>query len=233
MSLPFFYEENLPVTDQFRVNEESSRHIAQVLRMKEGGQILITNGKGDMLRAQILSAHKKSTEVKIIGRDFLGEPKPKSAVAISLIKNDGRFEWFVEKATEIGISTIIPLICRRTQKTHLRRERIQSIIISAMIQSRQLWLPELSETVGLDELLRSHDNYDQKFIAHCLEEKKRDLKNTLIDKTKSRIILIGPEGDFVEEEIRNAIQINYVPVALGSTRLRTETAGIMASVLLV
>lgn len=232
MTLPLFYEEDLPAINKFKTNEESSRHITQVLRMKEGEQILITNGKGHMLTAQITSPHKKNTEVNIIHRDFFPSEKTKSAVAVSLIKNTSRFEWFIEKATEIGISAIIPLLCSRTEKTHFRRERMQSIIISAMLQSRQVWLPELWEPVKFDNFIKTKD-YNQKFIAHCIEEKKVDLKNSFIDKIKSRIILIGPEGDFTEEEIREAIQQNYIPVSLGNTRLRTETAGILAAVLLV
>lgn len=231
MTLPLFYEEDLPVAGQFKLNEESSRHIALVLRMKEGEQILITNGKGYTLITQIVLAHKKNTEVKIIQRDFSPIGKPKPAIAISLIKNTGRFEWFVEKATEIGISTIIPLICSRTEKTHFRRERIQSILISAMLQSRQAWLPELCEPIKLDDVIKS-ENYICKFIAHCLEEKKMDLKNALPDEAASKLILIGPEGDFTKDEIRAAMLHNFIPVSLGDNRLRTETAGIVAAVLL-
>lgn len=232
MPLPLFYEEDLPAIEQFKLNEESSRHITQVLRMREGEQIQITDGKGYTLTAQIVSPHKKNTEVKVAHRDFLPMQKPKSVIAISLIKNTGRFEWFVEKATEIGISTIIPLLCSRTEKTHFRRERIQSILISAMLQSRQSWLTELSEPVKLDELIKSK-GYDLKFIAHCLQEKKMDLKNALPDKATSRLILIGPEGDFTKDEIQAAILHNFIPVSLGDNRLRTETAGIVAAVLLV
>ena len=231
MSLPFFFEENLPASDPFILSEESSRHISQVLRMKDGDQLLITNGKGYTLTTKIISAHKKKTEVNILAKEFLPSQKPKVAIAISPIKNTSRFEWFIEKATEIGVSTIIPLLCKRTEKTHFRSVRIQSILKSAMLQSRQAWLPELWEPVKLNELMNNKD-YDQKFIAHCLKEKKTDLKNSEINKFNSKIILIGPEGDFTEEEIRMATLQNYIPVSLGETRLRTETAGIVAAVLL-
>ena len=135
----------------------------------------------------------------------------------------------LEKATEIGISEIIPLICKRTEKTHFREERMKTILTSAMLQSRQVWLPELSAPVKINEL--KNENYEQKFIAHCIEEDKKEL-NGLIDKKVSKIILIGPEGDFTEEEIQTAVQQNYIPVSLGKTRLRTETAGLVAAVLL-
>jgi 16S rRNA (uracil1498-N3)-methyltransferase len=230
MALPYFFEENLTGSDEFILNEETSRHICQVLRMKENEQINITNGKGYTILAQIISSDKKKTKVKSIEKSFSEQPGPKTAIAISLIKNNNRFEWFAEKATEIGISEIIPLICQRTEKTHFKTERIKSILISAMLQSQQSWLPELREPVKILEAIKD-ENFDQKFIAHCLEEEKNLLKN-IVKSNASKIILIGPEGDFTEAEIQVAVQKKYIPVSLGNTRLRTETAGIAAAVLL-
>lgn len=232
MSLPFFYEEYIPVSERFMVSEDSARHISQVLRIKEGEQIMITNGKGHLLTVEILSSDKKKMEVNIILREFLPLQRSKSTIAISLIKNMNRFEWFIEKATEIGVTSIIPLLCKRTERNHFRTARIKSILISAMLQSRQVWLPEISEPVELDELIKIK-GYDQKFIAHCLEEGKMDLRNVLTDKAASKLILIGPEGDFTENEIRETLLQDFIPVSLGETRLRTETAGIVAAVLLV
>ena len=228
---PFFFEENLAFSDEFILSEESSRHIAQVLRMKQGDLITITNGKGQTLTAEISIPDKKKTKVKVIQNKFSKRSSPITAIAISLIKNTNRFEWFVEKATEIGISSIIPLICNRSEKTHFRIERITSILKSAMLQSQQSWLPEISEPVKFHDFIVSN-NYDQKFIAHCLPEQKSELRNT-VQSNSSKIILIGPEGDFTEDEIQKAIEKNYMPVNLGETRLRTETAGIVAAVLLV
>lgn len=228
---PFFYEENLALSDEFFLSEESSRHIAQVLRMKEAELITITNGKGQTLTAEIISPHKKKTKVKVIQNKFSERPLPLTAIAISLIKNTNRFEWFAEKATEIGISCIIPLICKRSEKIHFKIERITSILKSAMLQSQQSWLPEISEPVKFLDFIES-ENYEQKFIAHCLPEEKKELRNA-VQSDSSKIILIGPEGDFTEDEIQMAIKKNYVPVSLGDTRLRTETAGIAAAVLLV
>lgn len=230
MASAFFFEENLPDSDEFILSEETSRHITQVLRMKEEAQIIITNGNGHTVTTKIISADKKKTKVKVLHKEFLEKQKPKVAIAISLIKNANRFEWFAEKATEIGISAIIPLICKRSEKTHFRIERIRSILISAMLQSQQSWLPEISEPVKFFDLLNK-ENYQQKFIAHCLPERKKELKDVL-KKDASKIILIGPEGDFTEEEIAQAIHQNYIPVSLGETRLRTETAGVVAAVLL-
>lgn len=231
MQLPFFFEESFPDSNQFVLSENSSRHIAQVLRMKEGELIQLTNGKGYTLTAEIVSPHKKNTEVKITERTFIPQRKPKIAIAISFIKNTGRFEWFLEKATEIGVSEIIPLLCTRTEKTHFREERMKTILVSAMLQSRQAWLPELSAPVTIIELIKDK-SYDQKFIAHCLNEEKAELKNVITNASSSKIILVGPEGDFTKEEIEAALEQDYKPVSLGETRLRTETAGLVAAVLL-
>lgn len=230
MASPFFFEKDIPDSDEFTLNEETSRHITQVLRMKEEAKILITNGNGQTVTTKIISADKKKTKVKILLKEFSEPQKPKTAIAISLIKNTSRFEWFAEKATEIGISAIIPLICKRSEKTHFRMERIRSILISAMLQSQQSWLPEISEPAKFFDVI-TKENYQQKFIAHCLPEEKRELKD-VVKKDASKIILIGPEGDFTEEEIEQAIHQNYMSVGLGVTRLRTETAGIVAAVLL-
>jgi 16S rRNA (uracil1498-N3)-methyltransferase len=204
MASPFFFEENLPLSDDFVLSEETSKHVSQVLRMKEGEAIRITNGKGQTLIAEIVLSDKKKTKVKTVRKEFSESQKPEIIIAISLIKNTNRFEWFVEKATEIGVSAIIPLICKRSEKTHFRMERIRSILISAMLQSQQSWLPGISEPVKFAELVKN-GNQPQKFIAHCLPEEKKELKD-ISAKANSRIILIGPEGDFTEEEIQLAIQ---------------------------
>ena len=231
MALPLFFEENLSDANQFTLSEDSSRHIVQVLRMQEGEQLLLTNGRGLQLTVEIEVPHKKKTGVKIKNKEFILLPQPSTAIAVSIIKNSGRFEWFLEKATEIGISQIIPLISTRTERTHFREERMKTILISAMLQSRQVWLPELSAPIKISELMQN-GIYEQKFIAHCIDEEKKVLDHSTVNKTLSRIVLIGPEGDFTEEEIKAAIQNNYIPVSLGETRLRTETAALVAAVLL-
>ncbi|HXR84871.1 MAG TPA: RsmE family RNA methyltransferase [Hanamia sp.] len=231
MASPFFFEENLSSSDEFILGEETSRHIVQVLRMKENEEIILTNGNGQTKTAQIVFPDKKKTKVKVVHSEFNEPPKPKTAIAISLIKNNNRFEWFLEKAAEIGISAIIPMICKRTEKIHFRLERMKSILISAMLQSQQSWLPEISEPAKFSDVIKN-EKFDQKFIAHCIDKEKNELKN-VVEEYSSRIILIGPEGDFTEEEIENAIEQNYLPVSLGATRLRTETAGLVAAVFLV
>ncbi|MGN6247843.1 MAG: RsmE family RNA methyltransferase [Ginsengibacter sp.] len=230
MTSPYFFEENPPVEGDFTVSEETSRHLIQVLRMKEGEEIIITNGKGYTLKCTIAFADKKKTKVRITEKTFHERPNPLVAIGVSLIKNNNRFEWLAEKATEIGISAIIPLLCKRTEKSHFKKERTKSILISAMLQSQQSWLPEIYEATKFTKVIKSSD-YEQKFIAHCTEDDKTELKN-LVKENASKIILIGPEGDFTNEEIEEALNENFVPVSLGNTRLRTETAAVVAAVLL-
>lgn len=231
MQLPYFFEENIPTSGNFFLSEVSSKHIAQVLRMKEGEEINIINGKGDLLTTSVVIANKRKTEVSIKNWKAYSKSNQKISVAISPIKNNNRFEWFLEKATEIGVSEIIPVICNRTEKNSMKVERMHNIIVSAMLQSRQAWMPELKETVQFPEIIKSA-GYEQKFIAHCNVGEKKTLKD-FDTGNFSRIILIGPEGDFTENEITAAGQNNFIPVSLGETRLRTETAGIVAAVLLM
>ena len=231
MQLPYFFEEELPLSEEFTLSESTSRHMVQVLRMKEGELIQLTNGNGYLLTAKIIFSHKKETRVHVTQRENIPGEEPGITIAVSFIKNAGRFEWFLEKATEIGISHIIPLICKRTEKSHLKEDRMKTIMVSAMLQSRQVWLPSLSYPVPIAQLVNTHQA-DQKFIAHCMEEKKQELQKAKDQKARSKIILIGPEGDFTPVEIEIAIENNFIPVSIGYTRLRTETAAMVAAVLL-
>ena len=229
MALPLFYEENMPGSGSFILSEETSRHVIQVLRKQKDDQLSLTNGKGQTHLTQIIQPNKKSTTVNILSTSFTPPPSPRISIALSLIKNKVRFEWFLEKATEIGVQQIIPMICERTEKETFRLERMNNILISAMLQSNQSWLPQLSPPVYYSDILKS-SNHPNKFIAHCLENEKKNLGEIM--RSGDRIILIGPEGDFTQQEIDLAVQSNFTPVTLGHTRLRTETAGLVACVLL-
>ena len=231
MQLPYFYiEQYNPQESQFILNEENSRHIVQVLRMQVGEKLLLTDGKGNLITAEIVDAHKKHCTVKSLEKDFNSSPSPQLIIAISPLKNNSRFEWFLEKATEIGITSIVPIICTRTEKQRIRGERLQNILVSAMLQSRQTWLPVMTEPVDYKKYIsgQSFTSIPQKFIAHCAEEDKQLLRPNSLPS----IILIGPEGDFTPEEIDEAIKAGCSPVTLGNTRLRTETAGVVAATLL-
>lgn len=231
MPLPNFYMEKItPVEGIVNLQEEASKHIIQVLRMKVGETLQLTDGAGNLHTAEITDDHKRTAAVKILHSE-LHQPGPvKITIAISLLKNTSRLEWFLEKATEIGITEIIPLICERTERQHFRSDRMKSITISAMLQSQQAWLPQLSDPVGYEEALK-RIHADQKFIAHCLPGNKQTL-TSLLQKDTSIAILIGPEGDFTPSEIELAFQNKFIPISLGETRLRTETAGVVAAALL-
>ncbi|SDC08469.1 RsmE family RNA methyltransferase [Niabella drilacis] len=233
LQLPFFYiSEYIPGEKNIILDENNSRHVVQVLRMQTGEALHLTDGKGHLLTAEIADPHKKHCGVSITNTAFLEPCYPRITIAISLLKNANRFEWFLEKATEIGVASIVPLVSERTEKDRAKTERLQQILISALLQSRQVWLPQMPEPVKYTDFIkdRGFQAIPRKFIAHCLEEEKYSLKDRQVD--ADCIILIGPEGDFTTEEIGAALANGYQPVTLGATRLRTETAGVVAAALL-
>ena len=232
MPTPYFYIASLKSPgESFVLNENSSRHVVQVLRMQVGENLRLTDGKGGMVLASISEAHKKHCRVTVIEKN-VEEPSPRRVrIALSLLKNANRFEWFLEKATELGIAEIIPLKCTRTEKQQFRTERMRGILESALIQSQQVWLPVLHEPVNFDQYI-SQEQSDQKFIAHCEPGTKSRLSEIIQTSLKSQLILIGPEGDFTPDEIRLAIERNFMPVTLGDNRLRSETAAVAAAAVL-
>ena len=229
--MPIFFEEHLPAAGKLVLSPESSRHIVRVLRMQPGEELLLTDGRGLLVTGKISNLEKRETEVLVVSKQLLAMPQPRVAIGISLIKNPTRFEWFLEKATEIGVAEIVPFIGRRTEKQHFRFDRMKSVVISAMLQSQQAWLPTLHEPVSLDTVL-ANPAFACKYIAHCGAGEKIQLRDAPVF-ANNQMILIGPEGDFTPEEISAAKAANYLPVGLGGTRLRTETAGIVAAVLLL
>ncbi len=234
MPLPFFFVENV-AANSLVLDEETSKHIIQVLRKKNGEAILLTDGKGTKATAVIKNDNRKKCEVTIQSREKEEAKKLAVSIAISLVKNTSRFEWFLEKATEIGVAEIIPVICERTESEKFRHDRLNGILISAMLQSQQCWLPILHQPTPFKDVIKTKS--ENKYIAHCVEGEKTSLpversKKISSAPQSSSIILIGPEGDFTEKEIEEALAKGFVPVTLGATRLRTETAGLVAAVLL-
>lgn len=247
MTLPFFY---IPAYNREQqviiLNEDNSRHAVQVLRMQPGEPLRLTDGKGALLTAEILDNHKKKCTVKVLSTLHVPPPQRQISIAISPLKNASRFEWFLEKAAEIGVSGIIPLLCEHTERQHTRQDRLQNILVSALLQSQQSWLPVLHEPTPFDRLIQP-GAYPDRLIAHCLTEPRpaQSLADWLRQRTSSAtpsapagstpgptLILIGPEGDFSPKEVGSALQQGFVPVTLGDNRLRTETAGVVAAVLL-
>jgi len=230
MSLPFFYEPTINSSvSHFTLSEETSKHCIQVLRMKMGEKLQLTDGKGLLCTASIASEDKKKAVATIERTENIPPPSKKVGIAISLLKNVARFEWFLEKATEIGVTHIQPLICARTEHSRFKTERMRGILISAMLQSQQVWLPEMPEPIRFEQYIHQK-NASQKLIAHCEEKEKRSISD--IPPADDTLILIGPEGDFTPSEIETALSQGYIPVTLGETRLRTETAGMVAIALL-
>jgi 16S rRNA (uracil1498-N3)-methyltransferase len=232
MALPFFYISEFETAQkELTLDEETSKHIVQVLRMKKGEQLNLTDGKGNLIMALITDDHKKHCIVELKETRHKAQGTRRVSVAISLLKNTNRFEWFLEKATEIGVSEIIPLICERTEKEKFRYDRMQGICISAILQSQQVWLPLLHEPQALDRALKNKDGC--RMIAHCTEKERQTIPQLIKKYPHDHYsILIGPEGDFTGEEIEYAKTMQCFEITLGETRLRTETAGIVAATLL-
>ncbi len=226
--MQLFYNPNLSKdTQQIVFDKAESRHIIKVLRKQTNDVLLITNGKGLVAKTSIESASDKKCIVKVISIDS----KQKSRdyylhIAIAPTKNNDRLEWFLEKATEIGIDEITPIICENSERKVVKLERLEKMVISAMKQSLQFYAPKLNAAISFSDFLKT-DFDGVKYIAHCEDGEKESLKNSAKPK-QNILILIGPEGDFSQNEINKALQENYSPISLGKTRLRTETAGIVA-----
>ena len=236
--LPDFYIPDFdPARAEIVLDEDNSRHIVQVLRMQPGEPLQLTDGKGALLTALVLDAHKKKCRVRIQTTTLVPPSERKIAIAISPVKNASRFEWFLEKSTEIGVSEIIPLLCERTERQHLRHDRLHNILVSALLQSQQAWLPVLHPPVPFAQLITAPP-HDHRLIAHLLEAPRpagalADWRNHAVPTpAQTTLILIGPEGDFSAEEVDSALKNGFVPVTLGENRLRTETAGVVAATLL-
>ncbi len=235
MNLPLFYSPMIAASGEFmELEEENAKHIVQVLRMKTGDGLRLTDGRGTLAQCSISASAKKSCTVSVQSKSSIPPPAHKVTVAISLLKNTSRFEWFLEKAAETGIHKVVPLICHRTERQVFRESRLKSILISAMLQSQQSWLTEISAPVNLAQYIASieHSGYENIYIAHCEDQDKQELALLVNKQHHHSLVLIGPEGDFTPEEISMAMAAGCRPVQLGETRLRTETAGITAAVLL-
>jgi len=206
---------------------EEARHL-QVLRKKVGDQIHLVDGKGFFHLAEVVELNKKNAQLKIISSERQ-IPSPFSLhIAIAPTKNIARLEWFLEKATEIGIQEITPIYCEHSERKRIRLDRLEKIILSAMKQSNRAYLPQLNEEATFKQFVQMQkENQSLKYIAHCEEEEKVKLYNNY-QAGKDVLVLIGPEGDFSPSEIELAKNVGFVGVSLGKARLRTETAGMVA-----
>jgi 16S rRNA (uracil1498-N3)-methyltransferase len=209
------------------LNEEESRHCMKVLRLREGDVINLIDGKGTFCEAVIKKADPRKCEFEILKTiPEYNKRKFRLTVAIAPTKNIERLEWFLEKATEIGIDQIIPVICRYSERKEMKTERLEKIIISAVKQSQKAYLPKLENVIKFEDFIKKPFQ-GKKFIAHCYNEEKKSLKDE-ITQGENVLICIGPEGDFSPSEIDMALNSGFIPVSLGNSRLRTETAGLVA-----
>lgn len=209
------------------LSEEESAHCVRVLRYAKGDEILLTDGRGTTYTAVITDPHPKHCAFDIISSEQQTKHHPFHLhIAIAPTKNIERLEWMVEKCTEIGVDEITPLLCRFSERKVLRNDRLEKIILSAAKQSLTPYLPVLNPLTPFEIFIADHTQGGL-YIAHCYKDEKRPLKQALT-LGQDTTILIGPEGDFSEQEIQTALHAGYIPVSLGNSRLRTETAGVVA-----
>lgn len=226
-SLPlFYYNHPLCKNETVQLDEDTARHIVQVLRMQSGEQLQLTNGMGDVADAVITDAAKKRCAVTVSNVMHHEPAKHKLHLAVAFTKNTSRNEWLLEKATELGVSSIIPLLATRSEKEKIRAERWTGILVSAMMQSQQYYLPLLAQPTKLSDVIAQYNNTAQKLIGHCMDDTARVSLTKAMLPGKETIILIGPEGDFTKEEVTVCTQHGYAGISMASQRLRTETAAI-------
>ncbi len=219
-----FYSTSLTEgVSEFELSAEESHHVTKVMRCQQDDLIHVTNGFGTLIEGVIFRLHKKSTLIKVVKLLAQNPPESELTIAISPTKNMDRFEWFLEKATEIGVKRVIPMLTDNSERKVIKKERLIKKMISAMKQSGRLWLPELSEITPFEEILSL--GIKSKYIAHCHNIDKQHLKKSFKDIS---LVLIGPEGGFTKMEVELASENDFVGLDLGAYRLRSETAGIVA-----
>lgn len=223
--MQIFYCPDLNPLQIYTLGKEESQHSIKVLRQKEGEKVYLTDGIGNMYEAEILEANPKACTVKVINthhqynkRDYYLH------VAIAPTKNISRIEWFLEKATEMGIDEITPIVCEHSERVVVKQERLEKIIVSAMKQSLKAYLPKLNPPTPLLQIIKNAKE-ENKYIGYCQSEDRQQIKDIYKAK-QSVLIAIGPEGDFSEKEVEEALKHKFQKITLGKERLRTETAGL-------
>jgi 16S rRNA (uracil1498-N3)-methyltransferase len=212
----------------YTLDEKESKHLIRVLRMTKGASVRLIDGKGNLYEGIISNPDQNKCSVEISGKTENFEKRNyRLHVAISPLKNPERFEWFIEKSVEIGIDEITPLLCRNTEKSGIKSERINKLIISAMKQSLKATKTILNEPSSFKDFI-NNDLKGIRMIAHCDHSDERKKVSEVYQKNNNSVFLIGPEGDFTKDEIDSAVRRGFLPVHLGPSRLRTETAGVAA-----
>lgn len=223
-----FYTPDIQESPLYTLNEEESRHCSKVLRLVVGDQVSLVDGRGGLYQAEISELGKRHVQLSILKHTRQYQQRNyRIHIAIAPTKNIDRLEWFLEKATEIGIDEITPIICNHSERKIIKADRLEKVITSAVKQSLQAYHPILHPSIGLAEFLKQ-DMPAIKMIAHCVDDQQRVFMSDVVKPAEEYLVLIGPEGDFSPEEIQMAIDASFIPLTLGNTRLRTETAGIAA-----
>lgn len=226
--MQLFYHPDIQSTDtSLTFPRDESKHIVKVLRRREGDLLHITNGKGTIFKTQIIHADANKCQVKVNDFTTYAPSRPRLHLMVAPTKMNDRYEWFLEKATEIGLQWVTPVICEHSERTIIKKDRFQRVLQSAMKQSLQAYLPDLQKQKDFSQVVAIPFE-GQKFIAHCESGMERKLLSKVMDKNEDTIIMIGPEGDFSPDEIAQALEHGWIPVSLGNTRLRTETAAVVA-----
>ena len=225
----FFYNGPLAEHEIVSLDADTAKHVWQVLRMQPDDRIMLTDGKGTVAEGIIHVAERHKCDVTIEQVMVYTRNGNVLHLCVAFTKNNSRNEWLLEKATELGVASIIPITTSRSEKAHVRHDRWQKILQSAILQSQQHYLPELAEVRPLNDVLENYHSMPVKLVAHCMPDANKRSLPEMLKPPGETILLIGPEGDFTEEEVNLCIEKGYKPVSLGAQRLRTETAAIAAA----
>ncbi len=224
----FYYNGPLKENTTITLDDATAKHIWQVLRMEAGDKVTITDGKGNTALATIRTAERHSCDVVLSNLESNVRTAHQLHLCVAFTKNNSRNEWLLEKATELGVATVTPIFAARSEKVHFRHDRWEKLLTSALLQSQQDFMPELTDIMPLADVLKKYCHINDRFISHCISEKERKPLAELLNPGTEAVILIGPEGDFRTDEVSLSVSYGFKPVSLGNQRLRTETAAIAA-----
>ncbi|SKC00344.1 16S rRNA (uracil1498-N3)-methyltransferase [Sphingobacterium nematocida] len=223
----FYTPEIEPHHVSFLLSEEESKHAVRVLRLQPGDCIYLVDGTGGFYKTEIIDAHPKRTSLRVLEvQTAYGTASYRLHMAVAPTKNMDRLEWFLEKATEIGIQEFTPIICEHSERKEVKVERLAKVAISAMKQSLKAYLPKINPAISFSKFISQVEDFGGfKGLAHCVDSEKKYI-STAFTKQSNYLLLIGPEGDFSEKEISQALDAGFIPISLGDARLRTETAAL-------
>ncbi len=225
----FFFEKTMAEKSIVSLDDDTAKHIWQVLRMQADDELILTDGKGSVAEGIIRTAERHKCTVVINKVTTYPRLQNVLHLCVGFTKNNSRNEWLLEKATELGVASIVPIAASRTEKLHIRGDRWQKILQSAVLQSRQNYLPHFADITPLETALAQYSKVPQKLVAHCMDDAAKRPLAEMLNKPQETVLFIGPEGDFTKDEVNLCSTHGFIPVSLGTQRLRTETAAIAAA----